>query len=84
MGAWVRRQANLSLLQHALHRTAAAPLPREHLTGGGGVFEDAENKFVIITVTEINVRLGQLTHCGQVTQICVFNMVKLVTSASSP
>ena len=25
-----------------------------------------------------------LTHCGQVTQICVFNMVKLGTSASSP
>jgi len=26
----------------------------------------------------------QLTHCGQVTQICVFNTVKLGTSASSP
>jgi len=25
-----------------------------------------------------------LTHCGRVTQICVFNMVKLGTSASSP
>jgi len=25
-----------------------------------------------------------LTHCGQVTQICVFNTVKLGTSASSP
>jgi len=25
-----------------------------------------------------------LTHCGWVTQICVFNMVKLGTSASSP
>jgi len=25
-----------------------------------------------------------LTHCGRVIQICVFNMVKLVTSASSP
>jgi len=25
-----------------------------------------------------------LTHCGRVTQICVFNMVKLGTSGSSP
>jgi len=25
-----------------------------------------------------------LTHCGRVTQICVFNTVKLSTSASSP
>jgi len=25
-----------------------------------------------------------LTHCGRVTQICVFNKVKLGTSASSP
>ena len=25
-----------------------------------------------------------LTHCGRVTQICVFNTVKLGTSASSP
>jgi len=25
-----------------------------------------------------------LTHCGRVTQICVFNTVKLRTSASSP
>jgi len=27
---------------------------------------------------------GILTHCGRVTQICVFNTVKLGTSASSP
>jgi len=27
---------------------------------------------------------GYLTHCGRVTQICVFNTVKLGTSASSP
>jgi len=26
----------------------------------------------------------QLTHCGRVTQICVFNTVKLGTSACSP
>jgi len=28
--------------------------------------------------------LSLLTHCGRVTQICVFNTVKLGTSASSP
>ena len=28
--------------------------------------------------------LNCLTHCGRVTQICVFNTVKLGTSASSP
>jgi len=28
--------------------------------------------------------LTNLTHCGRVTQICVFNTVKLGTSASSP
>jgi len=28
--------------------------------------------------------LRLLTHCGRVTQICVFNTVKLGTSASSP
>jgi len=27
---------------------------------------------------------NQLTHCKRVTQICVFNTVKLSTSASSP
>ena len=27
---------------------------------------------------------NSLTHCGRVTQICVFNTVKLGTSASSP
>jgi len=27
---------------------------------------------------------SELTHCGRVTQICVFNTVKLGTSASSP
>ena len=29
-------------------------------------------------------KLYILTHCGRVTQICVFNVVKLCTSASSP
>ena len=29
-------------------------------------------------------RMSLLTHCGRVTQICVFNTVKLGTSASSP
>ena len=31
-----------------------------------------------------NCLLPSLTHCGRVTQICVFNTVKLGTSASSP
>jgi len=29
-------------------------------------------------------RVAMLAHCGRVTQICVFNTVKLGTSASSP
>jgi hypothetical protein len=72
-------------LQHSLHRTAAAPVPGQDLTGSGGVitvtidsdffptmarlvfdngngvFGDAKNKFVVITVTEINVRLERLS-----------------------
>ena len=31
-----------------------------------------------------NMEIDNLTHCGRVTQICVFNTVKLGTSASSP
>jgi len=31
-----------------------------------------------------HILLWLLTHCGRVTQICVFNTVKLGTSASSP
>ena len=34
--------------------------------------------------TEDDPIAGVLTHCGRVTQICVFNTVKLGTSASSP
>jgi hypothetical protein len=29
-------------------------------------------------------KVYDLTHCGRVTQICIFNTVKLSTSASSP
>ena len=32
----------------------------------------------------LNLTAPFLTHCGRVTQICVFNTVKLGTSASSP
>jgi len=32
----------------------------------------------------LNVNDEKLTHCGRVTQICIFNTVKLGTSASSP
>jgi len=35
-------------------------------------------------VPALILKLGILTHCGRVTQICVFNTVKLGTSASSP
>jgi len=31
-----------------------------------------------------NYWIALLTHCGRVTQICVFNTVKFGTSASSP
>jgi hypothetical protein len=40
--------------------------------------------FVIETVSTARYELNLLTHCGRVTQICVFNTVKLGTSASSP
>ena len=36
-----------------------------------------------VTVCNYTIRY-LLTHCGRVTQICVFNTVKLGTSASSP
>jgi len=32
----------------------------------------------------LNIRSGLLTHCGRVTQICVFNTVKLGTYEISP
>jgi len=35
-------------------------------------------------VEMIGLWISFLTHCGRVTQICVFNTVKLGTSASSP
>jgi len=44
-------------------------------------------KFPLIYLNRHNysfVSLPILTHCGRVTQICVFNTVKLGTSASSP
>jgi len=34
--------------------------------------------------TKTKDELDELTHCGRVTQICVFNTVKIGTSASSP
>ena len=35
-------------------------------------------------IVHITLTRFYLTHCGRVTQICVFNTVKLGTSASSP
>ena len=43
--------------------------------------------FIIISYTAFRLKFlpyTPLTHCGRVTQICVFNTVKLGTSASSP
>ena len=39
---------------------------------------------VVNTQTDTRPWVRVLTHCGRVTQICVFNTVKLGTSASSP
>jgi len=41
-------------------------------------------KFYYKIVTATQETYSLLTHCGRVTQICVFNTVKLGTSASSP
>jgi len=42
-------------------------------------YSDRSEKFI----TNLHL-VPQLKHCGRVTQICVFNTVKLGTSASSP
>ena len=39
---------------------------------------------VCVIVLTLFATKHSLTHCGRVTQICVFNTVKLGTSASSP
>jgi len=39
---------------------------------------------IAIKLFYLNKRKDALSHCGRVTQICVFNTVKLGTSASSP
>jgi len=39
---------------------------------------------VVLIFVNADVWKESLTHCGRVTQICVFNTVKLGTSASSP
>jgi len=41
-------------------------------------------KTMIRPVVTYSLETWALTHCGRVTQICVFNTVKLGTSASSP
>jgi len=42
------------------------------------------NLYVFPLPTCDTLPVSLLTHCGRVTQICVFNTVKLGTSASSP
>ena len=39
---------------------------------------------VVEVVVKVIIIIIILTHCGRVTQICVFNTVNLGTSASSP
>jgi len=39
----------------------------------------------VLLIVRVEYRVFRcLTHCGRVTKICVFNTVKLGTSASSP
>ena len=49
-------------------------------------FKLQKNKknYTLLEQTYERLNMHTLTHCGQVTQICVFNTVKLGTSASSP
>jgi len=42
------------------------------------------HEFGLGTQIVVEHRHACLTHCGRVTQICVFNTAKLGTSASSP
>jgi len=69
-------QIRADLLQ--TKRTASTGRPSSYL----------ELEFILectkISVSIINFPGRILTHCGRVTQICVFNTVKLGTSASSP
>jgi len=52
------------------------------VSGINGVLRTVVNEIMpAFTLILINVNL---THCGRVTQICVFNTVKFGTSASSP
>ena len=53
---------------------------------GIGVYLAKLNILIGLTIIKKNTTVvcNYLTHCGRVTQICVFNTVKLGTSASSP
>jgi hypothetical protein len=42
------------------------------------------NSLAVVETHKHCLHFWLLTHCGGVTQICVFNTVKLGTSASSP
>jgi len=50
----------------------------------GYVFLSILGKFPLALILELKFPISTLTHCGRVMQICVFNTVKLGTSASSP
>jgi len=60
---------------------------RTNLGWMDGVMRDAERLGVRNWSSNARIEIvggDFLTHCGRVTQICVFNTVKLGTSASSP
>ena len=57
--------------------------PTSYSVGSGVCFSGGYSGQVLNLTTNLHLVL-KLTHCGRVTQICVFNTVKLGTSASSP
>ena len=66
-----------------LHNTAPRG-PTRLLQNGHPFFSRGERFKGVGKTTHSSLCRGRLTHCGRVTQICVFNTVKLGTSASSP
>jgi len=59
-------------------------LKRNKIISKGTGALSAEAKRRGVTFTAQFRLVSMLTHCGRVTQICVFNTVELGTSASSP
>ena len=77
--------SSLSVSDRLIHRL------RKNLSTGQSLTDSDDTRCCIDTIkpTEDEQRAARnmqriLTHCGRVAQICVFNTVKLGTSASSP